>query len=85
MRYECKTSDLTKTKAWEKYNNMTESEKADTYRVDNNVVDMDYINSAEYRKNLILFPIIQSLIIRYILWQNRFFSTEVARILKTCI
>lgn len=50
LRYECKTSDLTKTKAWEKYNNMTESEKADTYRVDSNVVDMDYVNSAEYRK-----------------------------------
>ncbi len=50
LRYECGTSDLKKTKAWEKYRSIEESEKADSYRIGNNVVDMKYIDSDDYKR-----------------------------------
>jgi|GEM_PF-180225 len=54
-RYECKTSDLTKTEAWKKYRSMEEAEKADSYRIGNNDVDLEYIKSEEYRRKFDAF------------------------------
>lgn len=55
LRYECGTVDLKKTQAWNKYQNMAETEKADSYRVGNNTVDLEYINSEEYKRKFDFF------------------------------
>ena len=50
LRYECGTADLKKTKAWDKYQNLVEAERADSYRIGNNAVDLEYISSEEYKR-----------------------------------
>lgn len=50
LRYECGTADLKKTKAWDRYHTLVEAEKADSYRIGNNAVDLEYISSEEYKR-----------------------------------
>ena len=49
LRVDSSAADVTKTKAYEKYQSIVETERADGYRIGSNVVDMNYIESKEYR------------------------------------
>lgn len=85
LRYECGTADLKKTKAWDKYQNLVEAERADSYRIGNNAVDLEYISSEEYKRKFDSFSENKELNNQIYEAAKKFLSIEMEQIMKICI